>query len=621
MDHNSSHSTRLHQALRWSAPIGLLTCIIALSFVLVDRSNLPIMFVLVVVGSTLWYTCWRYGEYSLKTVLLFAILTRVVLIGIPPSLSDDAYRYIWDGLVQQEGLNPYQYAPEDVPVDGLHEDPSFDKLNSKSFISVYPPVSQYLFRLATQWHSPDSYLSYYLIKVMFVLIELMAIFVLSRMVSSGFVLFYAWNPVILIETAGQAHTESLVLLALALVIYFAQKNQIRWASIFLSIAGWIKLYPFVFLPFLWRRYGWRSAWPGLIIALVLAIPFSAPFVISNVSGSLDLYARFFEFNAGLYYGLKSGMLWLTGEDWSKQLGPLLRLLFLCSLPLLYIIDKLQRWSLPQAMLMTTGCYFVLTTTIHPWYLIVPIFLIACIQSPKWHWIWLAICSMGTYLLYTGGPYWIFVISGWIGWAIIAMITYLPYWIQSMMRFRAKMKFRNLMPLIPRFNRSMKILDLGCAEGYLGEKIQEHLGGQVLLADINSMNRTKLPYYQLKSGPLPWASNHFDIVVLYYVLHHAKDSEALLCEAFRICRGRVIVVESVYHSPLQYNLLKIIDRFVNRIRSFGKMNSQEKFLHFRSSMQWRKLFDHHQANLVSEFRTGFGLMTTAGFVLQPDDRSN
>ena len=112
---------RPRQALRWGAPIGLLTCVIALSFVLVDRSNLPIMFVLVVVGSTLWFICWRYREYRLKTVLLFAILSRVVLIGIPPSLSDDAYRYIWDGLVQQEDLNPYQYAPEDVPVDGLFD--------------------------------------------------------------------------------------------------------------------------------------------------------------------------------------------------------------------------------------------------------------------------------------------------------------------------------------------------------------------------------------------------------------------------------------------------------------------------------------------------------------------
>lgn len=602
------------QLVIWIALTGLVSSIIALSFVSVDRSKLPIMLALVVFGSICWLICWRFGTFRLPTILLFAIIFRVALIGLPPSLSDDAYRYIWDGLVQHEGLNPYQFPPEEVPVDTLKDDSVYNNLNSKSFISVYPPVSQYIFRFGSQWHNPNSYLSYYLIKVIFVLAELIAIFVLARIVSSGFVLFYAWNPVIIIETAGQAHTESAVLLALVLVIYFAQKNQSRWSSVFLSIAGCIKLYPFIFFPFLWRRHGWRSVWPGVVVTILLCIPYLAPYIYSNVSTSLDLYARFFEFNAGLYYALKAGMQWLTGEDWSKQLGPMLRTIFICGLPLIYLSDKLRNWSLPQAMLVTTGCYFVLTTTIHPWYLTVPIFLSACLQAPKWHWIWLAICSIGTYLSYTGGPYWIFVICGWTGWVIIVTITYLPDCIQNVMRFRAGIKFRTLQSVIPRFTPPLKVLDLGCAEGFLGERIQDNLGASVSLADITSMNQTKLPHHLLTSGSLPWPAKHFDIIVLYYVLHHAEDSEALLREAIRICRGRVIVVESVYNSPIQYQLLTILDRIANRIRSFGKMNSQEKFLHFRSSTQWRKLFEDYQVNLISEFKSGFGPMGSAGFVL-------
>jgi len=605
------------RTVRWIALVGLTFSIGTLALVLVDRSNLPIMFAVVVVGSICWFICWRWGTFSLKTILGCAVLFRVALIATPPSLSDDSYRYTWDGLVQQEGLNPYEYTPQEVPIDKLHEDSTFVKLNSKSFISVYPPVSQYIFRFGSQWHIPDNYLSYYVIKVIFVLAELLAVFMLARIVSTGFVLFYAWNPVILIETAGQAHTESAVLLALVLVIYCTKKNHSRWASVFLSVAGWVKLYPFVFFPFLWRRYGWKSVWPGIITALILPIPFVAPYVFSNVSKSLDLYARFFEFNAGFYYSLKLSMQWLTGEDWSKQLGPMLRLIFVCGLPLLYVTDKLKHWSLTQAILITTGSYFVLTTTIHPWYLIVPIFLAASLQTPKWNWIWLSICSMGTYLLYIDGPYWIFVISGWAGWVIISIITYLPDWIQSVMRLRAKNKFRILNPLIPRFRGSMKILDLGCAEGYLGERIQDDLGLSVSLADVASMNNTKLPFHLLKPGPLPWSSNYFDIVVVYYVLHHVKDSEALLSEAIRICRDRVIIVESVFDSPFQYKLLTILDRIVNRVRSFGKMNSQEKFLHFRSSEQWRKLFQGHHVKLLSEFRIGFGFMSSAGFVLKPN----
>ncbi|MCY3999585.1 MAG: class I SAM-dependent methyltransferase [Bacteroidetes bacterium] len=600
----------------WISLLGLFGSIAGLAFVSGDRTNLPIVFALIVFGCVCWFISWRWGSFRLWTILLCAVLFRLLLFATPPSLSDDAYRYIWDGLIQHEGLNPYQFAPEDVPVEDLKQDPSYKNLNSKSFISVYPPVSQFIFWLGTHWHDPSHDLSYYLIKGFLVLAEMMAIFLLARMVSSGFVLFYAWNPVIIMETAGQAHTESALLLALALVIYLAKMNYSRWASICLSLAGWIKLYPFLFFPFLWRRFGWHSVWSGVLVAVLVALPFVAPYVLMNVSGSLDLYARFFEFNSGLYYAIKESLLWVTGDDWSKQLGPFLRVVFLCGVPLLYLLDRYQNWSLAQACLITTGAYFVLTTTIHPWYLLIPLFLIACLQMHGWHWVWLAICSMGTYLLYVDGPYWIFVILGWSGWTIGVIIRYYKTWIQTLLRYRSKTKFKRLRPFIPMINAPLHVLDLGCAEGYLGQQIHDQLGARVILSDIESMNQTTLPHHQLKSGPLPWPPSHFDVVVLYYVLHHAKDPEALLREALRISNNRVMVVESVYTTSFQLQCLKIIDRIANRLRSFGKMNAQEKYLDFRSSQQWRKIFDKCHSNIIGEFKSGFGPFCSVGFILKP-----
>lgn len=601
---------------QWMFHVGLCASIFALGLVTVDRGNLPLVFGLVAFGSVCWILCWRVGSFSLKTVLIYAFLFRLSLIGLPPSLSDDAYRYVWDGLVQHEGENPYKYTPEEASLVDLQQDITFGHLNSKSFISVYPPVSQLIFWIGTAWHQPDGFLSYYLIKGLLVLAELFAILVLARLVSAGFVLLYAWNPVVILETAGQAHTESALLLALILVVYMVQNNRGRWASVFLAIGGWIKLFPFLFFPYLWRRFGWNAVWPGAITAILFALPFAAPYVLSNVSGSLDLYARFFEFNSGLYYSLKSALQWLTGEDWSKQLGPFLRLIFLCSLPVLYILDLLHRWSLARAMLITTGCYLVLSTTVHPWYLLVPLFLAASLQAHGWHWIWLGVWSVATYLLYVGGPYWTFVIVGWAGWGIAGTLRYAPRWLQSFMRARASKKFKKIQPFFPKDIGTMTVLDLGCAEGYVGESIQKELGASVSLADVVSMNRTDLPHILLKQGPLPWPSKHFDVVLLYYVLHHAKDADMLLREAMRVCRGRVIVVESVYTTSLQYKLLAILDRLANRLRSFGKMNAQEEDLHFRTSQQWRELFFTNKANMLAEFESNIVLFTSAGFVLQP-----
>ncbi len=602
---------------QWVFFVGLCTSIFALGLVSVDRTHLPLVVGLVVFGSICWVVCWRWGRFNLKTIIGYAILFRLALFGIPPSLSDDAYRYVWDGLIQHHGVNPYQYTPEEAPQAKLKDDLTYERLNSKSYVSVYPPVSQLIFRLGTTLHQPDGFLSYYLIKGILVLAELLAIYLLARVVSAGFVLLYAWNPVVILETAAQSHTESLLLLSLGLVIYLVGKNHVRWASIFLAVAGWIKLFPFFFFPFLWRRYGWRSVWPGVLIAVLLSVPFAAPYVLSNVMNSLDLYVRSFEFNSGLYYILKEIMRWITGDDWSKQLGPFLRLIFLGSLPLLYIMDKVKRWSLPQAMLITTGGYLLLTTTVHPWYLLVPLFLFACTQTRGWNWIWLGVCSVGTYLLYADGPYWTFVIAGWTGWAIMALIQNAPNWIQSVMRSGAACKFKNIRPYLPYLGgRSQRVLDLGCAEGYVGESIQNKLGASVTLADVVLMNRTELPHSLLESDLLPWDSNHFDVVLLYYVLHHTKDSEALLREAMRVCRGRVIVVESVYSTVFQYRLLTILDRFANRLRSYGKMNAQEEFLKFRTSREWRELFHKRKVTVLAEFGSGFGPFMSAGFVLQP-----
>ena len=603
------------------AHVGLSAAILTLGFVAVDRSQIPLIFSLLAFGSVCWIICWRWGNFNLKAVILYAALFRLALLGLPPSLSDDAYRYVWDGLVQQNGINPYRFSPADDIFRELQQDITFEELNSKAHVSVYPPVSQLIFRLGTTWHTPDSLRSYYLIKLIFVLAELLAIFLLARIVSSGFVLLYAWNPVVLLETAGQAHTESAALLALILVLFLAMRGNGGWASIFLAVAGWIKLLPFLFFPFLWSRFGWRSVWPGAIISVVLALPFTAPYVVSNVAESLDLYARFFEFNAGPYYGIKAVMQWFTGDDWSKQIGPFLRFVFLVSLPVLYFVSMRRRWPLAQAMLITTGLYLALATTVHPWYLLVPLLLVASLQAYGWHWIWLGICSAGTYLLYVDGPYWIFVIAGWLGWGILGAIRYAPKILQGTIRWRSKQKFRNINPFFPRNGSTLTVLDLGCAEGYVGECIRDRLGARVLLADVVAMNRTELPHILLKKELLPWSNGHFDIVLLYFVLHHAEDAERLIHEAMRVCRNRVIVVESVYRRSVQLKFLTVLDKLANRLRSHGRMNPQEEALRFRTYQEWSALFQKCRARSIAEFKTGIGPFAGTGFVLEPQQGSS
>ena len=52
-------------------------------------------------------------------VWMLAILMRVVLLPLAPELSDDFYRYLWDGHVQLSGLNPYVHAPGAEQLEGI----------------------------------------------------------------------------------------------------------------------------------------------------------------------------------------------------------------------------------------------------------------------------------------------------------------------------------------------------------------------------------------------------------------------------------------------------------------------------------------------------------------------
>ena len=612
---------RTRQWLSWLALTALTTSVLALSLAAQDRTQLDLVVVLVAAGSLCALILWRLDTQTTSTVLCYAVLFRLVLFHLPPSLSDDAYRYVWDGQVQSHGINPYRYTPQDSALEFLRDEPAFDLLNSPAFFSVYPPVSQLIFHAGVQLAGSEGRAAHNAIKLILVLAELLAVFLLGRMVAARYLILYALNPLVLLETAGQAHTESMMILLLVLAVLFHRRGQGGLTSMALGAAGWVKLFPFIFLPLLWRRYKWRGVWPGLIAAGVLALPFAAPYVIANAGASLDLYTRYFEFNAGLYYAAKEFMRSLTGEDWSKQLGPLLRNLFLVGLPLLYVMDCKFKWTLPRGMLLLTGSYLVLTTTVHPWYLLSVIMLVALIQKPAWHWLWLGLCSVGTYQLYAGGPYWSFVILGWGGWAVLGLWRHGPSALQWMLKVQAWCKFRHIRKYLPRHSRPIIILDLGCAEGYVGQYVHRSLNAQVMLADIITLNRCHLPFEVVQSDRLPWESGHFDVVLLYFVLHHAERSEAVAREALRVCRGQVLIVESVYQSRASLRMLQFLDKAANRLRSLGRMNAQERFLRFRTPDEWAGLLEEFGGRLLAQEGKGWGPLRSVLYLVQPASGGN
>jgi SAM-dependent methyltransferase len=120
---------------------------------------------------------------------------------------------------------------------------------------------------------------------------------------------------------------------------------------------------------------------------------------------------------------------------------------------------------------------------------------------------------------------------------------------------------------------------------VAQSLQKRTGAAVTLADVVDLNRTDLPHRCYDGRSLPLDDDAVDVTLLYFVLHHAEDPEAVLREALRVSRSRVVVAESIVTGRGQHLLLRTLDRLANRLRSGGILRAQERHLSFRSAGAW------------------------------------
>ena len=548
---------------------------------------------------------WQRDALRAHEVLSLAVAFRLAFLPMLPVLSDDAYRYVWDGLLQAEGINPYRYRPDAPELSPLQDAFVYARLNSAHYFSVYPPISQWVFAIGGMFYGAGWQASYFVIKGLFASMEVGGVYLLASMVSARSVMLYAWHPLSVLESAGQGHTEAAVVLFGMATLWCVRRGHGGLAALSIAAAVWVKLIPVVLLPLLWRRYGWRPIGYAVAVSLAVCAPYVSMEAIRNVASSLTLYIQLFEFNAGFYYGLKELLTLATGADWSKTLGPALSIAYGGAALSCYVLDVRYNWTFAGSAVCLLGLYFAFTTTVHPWYFLMLLPFAVTVRPPVWAIWWLALCAIATYLFYVDGPYWSTVAVGWGGAAVLLTAHQGDSLLQWAMRHRARGKAERLKPHLTAILDGVhdpQILDLGAGEGYVGACLHEAGHGQVALADVVDMNRTSLPHITFDGQSLPFEDDSFDVTFLYFVLHHASDPVRVVEEALRVSTGGVIIVESTVSSTLQRRSLRVVDQVANRLRSAGAMNDQDEQLHFRSPEEWVSLAEALGRTVLTDERT-------------------
>lgn len=188
----------------------------------------------------------RAGGRALLVVLLAGAAFRAVLVPTAPALSDDLYRYLWDGKVQVAGFSSLEHPPADPALAALRDEAIWPRINRPAQPTIYPPLTEALF--AAGWRvgirSPTAW------KACMAAVDVGATLLLAAALSAlgrdpRRVVAYAWNPVAVLFSAQTGHLEPLVVAALAAAVLAWRRDRPGWLGLALGTAAALKLYPLV----------------------------------------------------------------------------------------------------------------------------------------------------------------------------------------------------------------------------------------------------------------------------------------------------------------------------------------------------------------------------------------
>jgi hypothetical protein len=233
---------------------------------------------------------------AVPLLLLGAVALQALAVSVPPQLTDDYFRYAWDGRVQAAGIDPYRYTPTDPALAGLRTpwlfptgcatagEPVCTRLNHPGSPTIYPPVAQgwfWLLHVLTRPLGPDGggALALQLAAAALALATTVALLlILHRHGDPRTAVLWAWCPTVVLEAGNNAHVDVLAAFLLVLALGAAVAERPLVAGVGTGAAVAAKLLPLLVVPALaafwlgrkprWRRAGYGAA--GLVGVLAAA---------------------------------------------------------------------------------------------------------------------------------------------------------------------------------------------------------------------------------------------------------------------------------------------------------------------------------------------------------------
>jgi hypothetical protein len=331
-------------------------------------------------------------DFSLKEIITFGILFRLLLLILTPNLSEDVYRFLWDGKLWWEGIDAYAFLPSEIAKENILSPDLFTQLNSPNYYSIYPPLNQLIFAVGAVFENTT--LGIITIRLFVILAEAGALILLSKVLKQyekdpKLLIFYAFNPLVILELSGNLHFEAFVILFLVSGVYEFEKRRNNKSAVALGLAISFKLVPLILLASFFRKLNLKQYIKFIVLACLVAVISLLPFLFSNalkgISTSTTLYFKNFEFNASLYYLVREIGFAVKGYNVIATAGPLMGILAFSGMVIFNVLAS-SKMRLAERMLWTYMIYFLFATTVHPWYLL-PILVLGIFSGYKFPVLW------------------------------------------------------------------------------------------------------------------------------------------------------------------------------------------------------------------------------------------
>ncbi len=335
-----------------------------------------------------WHTRRRPWREVRVIIVVWALAARGLMLAAPYALSNDAYRYHWEGTVQRAGYNPLTLAP-DAPVLEPLRDQNWDQTDHREVSSAYPPLLLVVFRAGATLSDEATVFKWIFLGFDLATWWMLIGWLRQRGQSETASLIWAWNPLVILEFAGMGH-------AMSLGIFFLVAGLRAWEALprrpLLAAAAWTAALfaQFFALPIIagivaGQRIRRPSFW---LVVLGLGAVLAWPFLDGGLASGLGLVAfgARWEFNGSLF-PLLARLLdqpppipvgpdtWLADATAKLAAAGLLVAVWLVCARKARRPVQAARWML--------GGVLLLSPTVHPWYLAWLVALLVIELRPAW----------------------------------------------------------------------------------------------------------------------------------------------------------------------------------------------------------------------------------------------